>query len=171
MDDKKISVNNSGLGITVDDGMETVPVRNKKGDIIGTFYFRPTDIGIIDRYNEVIDKVADVFKPLESISIKSDGTVDESMDDELRVIKEAEQKLYDLCDYLFGGNLSEAFFGKMHPFSPLANGVFYCENALEGVGNFISNRFQGRVKGLEKRLNHYTHGYKSRTGKHRKAKR
>ncbi len=164
----EITVNNTvSLGITVDDGMQAVPITNKLGREVGTFYFRPTDIGIIDRYNEVISKVPDIFKPLEDINISPDGTAD--TDAEMAVLKEAEEKLFELCDYLFGGNLSEAFFGSMHPFSPLADGVFYCENALDGVGNFVSAQFQRSVKGVEKRINGYTKGYASKPGKHRKA--
>ena len=114
-----------------------------------------------------IEKVPDIFKPLESININADGTAD--TDSEIKVLKEAESKLYELCDYLFGGNLSEAFFDKMHPFSPLEGGIFYCENALESVGNFIAAQFQRSVRGVEKRINGYTKGYKFEPGKHRKA--
>ena len=31
-------------GIVVDDGGVEVPIRNKRGDEIGVFYFNPTDI-------------------------------------------------------------------------------------------------------------------------------
>ena len=58
----------------------------------------------------------------------------------VQALEEAKQRLFTLCDYLFGGNLSEAFFGSMHPFSPV-NGAFYCENVITSVGNFISKQF------------------------------
>ena len=60
-------------------------------------------------------------------------------------MKEAETRLYAACDKLFGGNMSEAFFGKMHPFSPV-NGRFYCENALSAVGQYISKQFARETK-------------------------
>lgn len=161
------TTNTAALNITVDDGMRAVPITNNLGVEIGKFYFRPTDIGIIDRYNEIIEKVPDVFKPLENVNIKSDGTA--GSDDEMQILKESETKLYELCDYLFNGNLSEAFFGSMHPFSPLESGMFYCENALDSVGKFIAAQFQRSVKGVEKRISGYTKGYKSAPGKHRKA--
>lgn len=156
--------NNQALSITVDDGMQEVPINNKFGRQIGVFYFRPTDINIIDRYNSIVDKVPEVFKPLEDINIDANGTTEEAS---MGVIKEAEDKLFELCDYLFDGNLSEAFFGSMNPFSPLANGTFYCEQALEMVGNFIASQFQGNIKSLEKRVSKYTKGYGSKPGKHR----
>lgn len=81
-------------------------------------------------------------------------------------MQEAEQNLYAACDKLFGGNMAEAFFGKMHPFSPI-NGRFYCENALEAVGNYISRQFAREVKKVNARVERYTHGYAARTGKHK----
>jgi hypothetical protein len=161
-------------GITVDDGSEEVIIHNKQHEEIGRFYFRPTDLGIIDRFNKVAADIPGIIEPLENVNIKPDGTADENSDEEFAALKEAETRLYEAVDYLFGGNLSEAFFGKMHPFSPVKgkNGetVFYCENALDSLGAFISKRFDRGVKAIEKRVSRYTHGYTARTGKHRKAK-
>lgn len=154
-------------GITVDDGSVEVPIRNKQQEVIGAFIFRPTDIGIIERYNKVIGDFDEITAPLESANIKADGTVDEKDEAEMKAMKEAEQRLYDACNYLFGGNFAEAFFGKMHPFSPV-NGRFYCENALSAVGQYISHQFDREVKKVNSRVERYTHGY--RTGKHKNGK-
>ncbi len=154
-------------GITVDDGSVEVPIQNRQGDTIGVFYFRPTDIGIIERYNKVIGEFDDIIAPLESVNIKSDGTVDEKNEAEIAAMKEAETRLYEACNYMFGGNFAEAFFGSMHPFSPV-NGRFYCENALTAVGQYISNQFEREVKKVNSRVERYTHGY--RTGKHKNGK-
>ena len=102
----------------------------------------------------------DIIKPLENINIKADGTANEESVDELEALREAEKRLYEACDKVFGGNMSEAFFGKMHPFS-IINGRFYCENALEGVGAYISTRFDREVKKVNNRVEKYTRGYKS----------
>lgn len=153
--------------ILVDDGSVRVPIKNKMGEEIGVFCFRPTDIGMIDRYNDMIDNFDQIVAPLESVNINPDGTADETNDAELSAMKQAEHNLYDACDKLFGGNMSEAFFGKMHPFSPI-NGRFYCENALEAVGRFISRQFDREVKKSNSRVDKYTHGY--RTGKHKDGK-
>lgn len=162
-DEKVINFN----GIVVDDGSVKVPIRNRQGDEIGVFYFRPTDIGIIERYNKVVGDFDSITAPLESVNIKPDGTVDEKNEAEQAAMKEAEQRLYDACNYLFDGNFAEAFFGKMHPFSPI-NGHFYCENALGAVGKYISTRFDREVKKVNSRVERYTHGY--RTGKHKDGK-
>lgn len=162
-DEKIINFN----GITVDDGSVEVPIRNKQQEVIGVFIFRPTDIGIIERYNKVIGDFDQITAPLESVNIKADGTVDEKDEAEMQAMKEAENRLYEACNFLFGGNFAEAFFGKMHPFSPV-NGRFYCENALNAVGQYISAQFDREVKKVNSRVERYTHGY--RTGKHKNGK-
>lgn len=154
-------------GIVVDDGSVRESIRNKHGDEIGVFYFRPTDIGIIDRYNKVAADFDKITAPLENVNINPDGTVDEKNEAEMAAMNEAEARLFEACDFLFGGNMSEAFFGKMHPFSPVS-GRFYCENALDAVGKYISKQFDSEVTKINNRVNRYTHGY--RTGKHKDGK-
>lgn len=151
--------NDAVLGIKVDDGSQRVPIRNTHGEEIGVFYFRPTDIGIIDRYNRMIDKFDKITEPLENISISADGTPDElATSEEVKALHEAEGRLYDVLNEMFGGNMAEAFFGKMHPFSPV-NGNFYCENAIEAVGAFIAEQFDAETKKMDKRVGKYTKGY------------
>lgn len=152
------------LSIVVDDGSVRVPITNKLGAEIGVFFIRPTDIGIIDRYNKVAKDFDKITAPLEHININPDGTVDEKNEAEKTAMEQATKNLYDACDYLFDGNMSEAFFGKMHPFSPI-KGRFYCENALDAVAGFISRQFDREVAKVNSRIERYTHGY--RTGKHK----
>ncbi len=154
------------LEIVVDDGSVEVPIKNKRGDTLGVFYFRPTDMGMIDRYNQLAGDFEKITAPLENLDINPDGSVDGDQAAEA-AMQEAEQNLYAACDKLFGGNMSEAFFGKMHPFSPVG-GRFYCENALEAVGQYISRQFAREVKKVNSRVEKYTHGYK--TGKHKYGK-
>ena len=162
-DEKNMKFN----GISVDDGSVNVPVRNLQGEDVGVFVFRPTDIGILDRFDKVVKDFDKITEPLENVNIAPDGTVDEKNEAERAAMKEAEQRLYGACNYLFGGNFAEAFFGKMHPFSPV-KGRFYCENALNMVGEFISAQFEREVKQINNRVERYTHGY--RTGKHKSGK-
>ena len=155
--------------IIVDDGSVKVPIHNKQNDEIGVFYFRPTDIGIVERFNNLVDEFEKVTKPLENVDIKADGTVDENNEVAVTAMSEAEARLFAACDKLFGGNMSEAFFGSMHPFSPI-NGRFYCENVLNAVGAYISKQFARETKKINSRVEHYTHGYRARTGKHKNGK-
>lgn len=155
--------------IVIDDGSVEVPIKNKRGEQIGVFYFRPTDIGFIDRYNKIVGKFDEITAPLENVNINPDGTADENDQAEAEALREAEKRLYEACDYMFDGNMSEAFFGSMNPFSPVG-GRFYCEHALEAVGNYISAQFDQETEKIKKRVQKYTHGYAARTGKHKDGK-
>jgi len=150
--------------IVIDDGSVKVPIRNKHGEEIGVFYFRPTDIGIIDRYNKIVGTFDEITAPLEHVNINADGTADEQNTAGVEALHTAEKRLYEACDFMFGGNMSEAFFGKMHPFSPVG-GSFYCETAIESVGKFIAAQFDRETNKISKRVNRYTQGYKG--AKHR----
>ena len=154
-------------GIIVDDGGVEVPIRNTQGEEIGVFHFNPTDIGIIERYNKVAAEFDNVVAPLESIDITPDATAEEKEAAEQAALKDATERIYAACNYLFGGDFASAFFGKVHPFSPV-NGHFYCENALGAVGKYISAQFDQEVKKVNSRVERYTHGY--RTGKHKDGK-
>ena len=149
------------LEIIVDDGMQRISIKNEYGDEIGVFAFRPTDIGIIERYNTVAAKFDEIVAPLEQYDIRPDGTADENDTAAQDALKKAEERLFEACDYMFGGNMSEAFFGKMHPFSPVG-GYFYCESALNKVGTFIAAQFDAETKKINKRVNKYVGKYKSK---------
>lgn len=157
--------NDVALEITVDDGTQRIPIKNKHGDEVGVFYFRPTDIGIIDRYNKMAAKFDEITAPLENVNISADGTASDNNDDAaIKALNEAEKRLYEAVDYMFGGNMAEAFFGKMHPFSPV-NGEFYCEKAIEAVGEYISKQFEQETQKVNKRVDRYTNRYTRRHSK------
>ena len=146
------------MEIVVDDGSQRVPIRNTAGEQIGEFRFKPTDIGIIQRYNDIAGKFHEIVEPLEKIDISADGTAEPDDSAAAEALKAAESRLFEACDYLFGGNMSEAFFGSMHPFSPI-NGSFYCETVLTKVGEFISSQFAVETKKIGKRLGQYVGKY------------
>lgn len=157
-------VNFNNDTIVVDDGSVRVSIHNKYGDEIGVFNFRPTDIDIIRRYNEIATDFESVIAPLEHLGINPDGTAATNDTDDIKILEDVKIAISEKVDYLFAGNASEAFFDKMHPFS-IINGSFYCENMLEAVGKYISKAFNRETKNINKRMNRYTHGY--RTGKHK----
>jgi len=153
------------IGIVVDDGTVEVPITNLTGKQVGVFYFRPTDINILKRYNDVVEKIGDVAEPLVNANINTDGKGEDA--ESIEIVEQAEKRLYELMDYLFDGNYAEAFFGSMNPYSPIG-GRFYAEVALEAVGNYISDKFNTELKNVSDRMKKHTHGY--RTGKHKKGK-
>lgn len=153
---------NKNFEIVVDDGAVDVPISNTLGERIGMFRFRPTDFNIVKRYQEISDKFGDVVAPLINADISATGEGED--EPSMKILQESQDKLFELVDYLFDGNASEAFFGKMNPFSPV-KGKFYCEYALDAVGQFIGKQFDEEIKAINTRVEKYTHGY--RTGKHK----
>ena len=143
------------FGITVDDGLRRVPITNTLGDEIGVFYFRPTDIGIIKRFNTMAERFDDITKPLEALGVDSDGKDDSLDESQMEALKEAEKRLYEAVNELFDSDAAGAFFGKMNPFSPV-NGVFYCETVLQAVGEFINKQFETETAKFSKRVEKYT---------------
>lgn len=132
--------------IVLDDGLKRVSIQNLDGEEIGVFKFRPTDFNIINRYNETISKFDEIFEPLSADDAKEEA------------FKEAEKRLYEALDYVFGGNMAEAFFGAVSPFSPV-KGRFYCEQAIEVLGDYIGKQFDAEVKKINKRVSKYTSKY------------
>ena len=161
----EITKTNNSAEIIIDDGSERVSIKNQHGKEIGVFYFRPTDMGIISRYNKIAKEFDSITEPVEQVDIGPEGTVEDTSDEEaVASLKLAEDRLYEAVDYLFDGNMSEAFFGHMNPFSPIG-GKFYAEIALEAVGNFISCRFDTEIEKVTKRTAKYTKGMSRRRKK------
>lgn len=151
--------------IVIDDGKIDVPIENQNHERIGVLRFSPTDINIINRYNEVSGKLDSVLRPLTDANITNTG---EGTDEEsIKILNEVGDKVIDMLDYIIDGDSREAFFKKMHIFS-IVKGHFYCENVFRVVGDFISQEFESEVKKVNLHINEHTHGYK--TGKHAKGK-
>lgn len=164
VEEKNTVKNEQNVGIVVDDGFIKEKIINTYGDVIGVFCFRPADFNIIDRYNKIASEFDKIVEPLENVNISADGSAEEADNAAFEALAEAKKRLFDACDYLFDGNMSEAFFGKTHPFAPV-KGHFYCEIVLNAVGQYISKHFERETKKIRDRVNRYTHGY--RTGKHK----
>ena len=64
------------LKIRVDDGYRKIPIENEFGDEVGIFYFNPSDVGIVKRFNEVSGRFSKVSEPLQNLKdgIEANGT-------------------------------------------------------------------------------------------------
>lgn len=155
----KINVTND-FEIVVDDGKKRVPIKNQFGEELGVFYFRPTDLGIIDRYEKAAAKFAAVASELEQTAIAPDGSASADDPEIFASLDRAREKLFGLVDEIFDGNAAEAFFGKVNPFSPI-NGHFYCEIMIENLGKFINAQFADEIDKTSKRLSKYTAKYQA----------
>lgn len=143
------------FAITVDDGSRRVPILNMDGEEIGAFRFHPTDIGIIDRYNRMAEQFDAITEPLEGLNLADDGSADLTAPEVVGALGEAEKRLYEAVNGLFGSDgAAEAFFGTMHPFSPV-NGEFYATQVLQRVGEFIGAQFATETKAMSKKARKY----------------
>ena len=146
---------NMNFAITVDDGSRRVPILNMDGEEIGAFHFHPTDIGIIDRYNRMAEQFDAITEPLEGLNLAEDGSADLTAPEVMNALGEAERRLYEAVNGLFGSDgAAAAFFGTMHPFSPV-NGEFYATQVLQKVGQFIGQQFDTETKAMSKRAKKY----------------
>ena len=148
-------VKNMNFAITVDDGSRRVPILNTDGEEIGAFRFHPTDIGIIERYNRLAVRFDAITEPLEALERPEGGEIELSDPKLAEALKEAEARLNAAVNELFGSeDAAEAFFGRMHPFSPV-NGEFYATQVLEKVGEFIGGQFEVETKAMSRKVRKY----------------
>ena len=131
-------IKNLNMNIVVDDGSRRVPIMNTQGEEIGVFTFRPTDVGIIKRYNEMVNGFDSIVEPLEGLYGAGDDIADPKY---VEALNAAEGRLYEAVNTLFDrDDAADAFFGKMNPFSPV-EGEFYCARVLTAVGQYINGAF------------------------------
>ena len=127
-------IKNLNMSITVDDGSRRVPIMNTLGEEIGAFVFRPTDIGIIGRYNDLVARFDEITAPLQAAADADEAGVADALE-------RAGSMLSDAVNALFGSeDAADAFFGRMNPFSPV-DGEFYCQQVLRCVGDYIGKAF------------------------------
>lgn len=149
------SIKNMNLAITVDDGSRRVPILNTDGEEIGAFRFHPTDLGIIERYNRLAEQFDAITEPLKALNADAADEADLSDPKLAAALGEAEARLNAAVNALFGSDdAAGAFFGKMHPFSPV-NGEFYATQVLQKVGAFIGAQFDTETKAMSKRVKKY----------------
>ncbi len=143
------------FAITVDDGSRRVPILNMDGEEIGAFRFHPTDIGIIVRYNRMAEQFDKITEPLEGLDLSEGGEMDVTDPKLTAALGEAQGRLYEAVNKLFASDgAAEAFFGTMHPFSPV-NGEFYATQVLQKVGAFIGAQFDTETKAMSKKARKY----------------
>ena len=146
---------NMNFAITVDDGSRRVPILNMDGEEIGAFRFHPTDIGIIERYNRMAEQFDAITEPLDGLDVPEDGEMALTDPKLVNALGEAQGRLYDAVNQLFASDdAAEAFFGKMHPFSPV-NGEFYATQVLQKVGAFIGAQFDTETKAMSQKAKKY----------------
>jgi len=144
------------MAITVDDGSRRVPIMNTRGEEIGAFTFHPTDIGIVGRYNAMVERFDRVTEPLQALAGEDGEALALEDPRYAAAIDEATRRVVAEVDALFGSDdAAQGFFGRMNPFSPV-DGVFYCAKVLEAVGTYIGQAFDQETARFSERAKGYT---------------
>lgn len=133
------------LNIVVDDGSRRVPITNKSGEEIGAFTFHPTDLGIIERYNEMAAGFDEILAPLRDLQVAEDEELDLTDPKYAKALNAATERMLAAVDKLLGSEGAGAvFFGRMNPFSPV-EGDFYCTRVLNALGAYIGGVFEAET--------------------------
>lgn len=141
--------------IAIDDGTEAVEIVNKRGDVIGKLVFRPSDMGIVARWNAMAGNFDHITEPLTALDEKT-----ATPEDRLAAIEQAKERLCAALDEAFDGNVSEAFFAGVHPFA-LVGGRFYAEIVMDAVAGYMSKRFTEEFKRVHAKNSDKTGKYAS----------
>lgn len=136
----------------IDDGTREIPVKNKFGTEICKIYFRPADLSIIDRYNNMMKGFDQMIEPLKNLSLNNDGTA--TFEKDWQVLKQVEEDLKDKINKLFGMQDADKLFENRSPFSAV-NGEFYCLHVLNALIAVVNAAIEDEAKLSQKRMAKY----------------
>lgn len=156
MDNKEMNSNQKPVQISIFDGRKQYEVVNKQGEVLGILLINPSDVGIVERYEKVSQMMEDSVEKLREIGVTGNGNAEEMKFAD--ALKEASDEIKKNVDYLFDGNVSDTFFARTNPFSPIGD-KFYIENVMEVVAKVIEIEFDTVVKKAKKRAAKYTNRY------------
>lgn len=128
----------------VDTGAIRVHLGDEFDEELGSFKFIPTDLGIIERYDNVMKE----FEKME---------FDET--DEIEGFKKLSNQVLELFDFLLNYKVSDTLFAKCNPLTVVNNGDFYFETCLETIGGIIEDTFNERLEKKKARIKKATAKY------------
>lgn len=131
--------------IQINDGSKCYEIVNQNDKVLGVFTFNPSDMNIIDKYNDVVESLKTATEKM------STGKEEE--------LTEASSLIREKMDILFGEDTSRTFFSITGPLTPLSNGQLFVENVLEAIGAIVEKEMNVRVKKVRERMDKYTAKY------------
>lgn len=120
---------------------EWIEIVNKEKQVIGGFWWNPSDLDIVKRCENVIDSFNNI-----SVTKESD-------------LFEVSEAIKSKFDYLLGTNASEELFKRCNPLSPRPDGTFFAEYVLDVISKFIRDELDVRMKKTTGRIKKYTEKY------------
>ena len=137
---------------SLDDGTKEITIVNPFGRVIARLHIRTADISILDRYNALMKDFSSITKPLEEISLNSDGTVEFEKD--WAKVKRVESLLIQKINALFDMDDATELFATRNPFSSVG-GKFFIENVLEVLGRVVGQAVEEEAKLAHARTEKY----------------
>lgn len=131
--------------IQINDGSKSYEIVNQNDKVLGVFTFNPSDMNIIDKYNDVVESLKTATEKMSTG--KEEG------------LTEASSLIREKMDILFGEDTSKTFFSITGPLTPLSNGQLFVENVLEEIGAIVEKEMNVRVKKVRERMDKYTEKY------------
>lgn len=123
------------MTIRVNTGAILINVEDLTGEKIGEFKFNPADVGILDRY----EKVVEFFN---SIHIPSDISESQKADE----ARKLNSDIADQMSYLLGYDASSKMFSRCGALALTDAGTFFFENILDSIGGLIEKTTKKRVE-------------------------
>lgn len=140
-----------GNAIKIDDGKKTYDIVNQDNVLIGRFSFSPSDTNITRRFEQVLKNVE---------SIKIPNVNPEDREASMNALVSVEDKLKEEINYLLNADVADNFFSILGPLSPLDNGQFFFESALDAIGQAITAETGKRMKRVNAKISKHTSKYR-----------
>lgn len=138
--------------VIIDDGTKEIPILNKFGQEICKIYFRPSDVSIIDRYNQLMTDFDKLVEPLQNLSLNNDGTT--TFDKDWQTLKQVENSLITKINELFDMKDAGKIFATRNPFSSIG-GQFYCLHVLQALETVVNDAIEEEAKLSKQRMSKY----------------
>ena len=140
--------------IRIDDGTKEYKIENQYGREICRVHFRPADLALLDRFEQVSSKLPDALAPLKDKAVRTDGTPANQTDEDWAALKAAEAEIVrQFNELLDSDDIGEVF--KKHSAFSVVGGKFFCEVLLEAIGEVITEELRKEAEATQKRLAKY----------------
>lgn len=131
----------------IDDGVRAYEFKNKLNEVFGRLVFNPSDMGIIERYEAVIEK-------LNNIAI--DNTDENSMQ---HTLIEASKTFKEGLNELLNRDVEADLFSVYSPITVMPSGDFYAEIIIDYVGKLLEKETGRRINKKLQKIQKYTKKY------------
>lgn len=133
------------MTLQVSTGAQVIDLLNENGTKIGQFEFVPTDVGIIERYKNIVNF-------FDSYQFPKEPT-----DEDLLQLENSVREQFDM---LFGYQVADGMFKKCAALTVVEDGDFFFEKVLDGISGLIEQTMKARVEKKKQKIRKYTAKYK-----------